>query len=177
MIPLKYIPQSIQVQFNSMVTRLNKDHPELREKVIVTTDRQGLVDKVNELLADPNNIVMAAVTNEEDMARLPHISGERLRALLFKGEPGGLNDFKQVECMLAALRALYNNDAKALIALYELTSGEKFTGNPGELLAAMNDPSALARKITFILKPIPIERQEMLDRLNSRELELIRDSA
>lgn len=172
-IPVELIPYSIRPQFIDMVTRLNQDYPNLKEKIEIVTDRQDLVNRITELASDPNNIVTAALTNENYLSKLPG----GVKALVFKGDTGDLNSFKQIECILAALRALYQDDAKALIRLYEIASGEKFTGDEAGLLGCMNDPTELAHRIIFNLKPISVENKEMLDRLNNRVIELIRQSA
>ncbi len=175
--PLEFIPQSMRMKFYTMVTRLNKNYPDLREKIIITTDRQDLVEKINELIEDPQNIVMAAVTDEKDLARLPHVKGDRLRALLFDSEPGDLESFQQVECVIAALRALYRSDARSLIKLSEYASNQLYSANEKAILENIDNPQALAAIFRIILKPIRVENQEMRDRLNSRLLELIRDAA
>ena len=121
---------------------------------------------------------MVALPNAEDLKRLPQVPEKgRLRALVFKADEGSVNDFRQVECIFAALRALYRGDTDAIKALYKLASGEEFSGNVAEILANLDNPAALAAKIKFNLKSIPIENDEMRERLNNRAIDLIREAA
>jgi carbamoyltransferase len=172
-IPLERIHASLRPQFAHMIYRLNNDHPELCEKIKLVAREDDMADAIRELAADPNNIVTAAMPNAESLKGLP----VGVKALVFKGETGDLDGFKQVECILAALRALDRSDVGALRELYKLSTGEELAVSDQEILAALNDPQELARKIIFNLKPISIENREMRDRLNSRVLELIRQSA
>jgi len=162
-IPLDLIPHSLRSDFAHMIYRLNTDYryKDLKERIEVVEDMENIDKEVRRLASSENNIVMVAVPDEKYLENLP----KGVRGLVFEGEPGDYRSFKQIECILAALRALYLDDAKALIELYEITKGEKFTGTEEDMLAG---------NIKFYLKPITIEDPEDRDRLNKNLLELIR---
>jgi len=165
-IPEGLIPHSIRSQFINMVSNINKDYPDLREKVVVVTNRQDLYDKVNELASDPYNIVDVAVQAKKDLAKLP----PRVKALVFKGR---LSDFRQLEGIIAALRALQQNNGQALIRLYEILTGTQFKGDESAIIDNIEHPEILASIIIFNLKPIEIRNYEDLRKMNKNLLKLI----
>lgn len=169
---VEHIPLSLRSKLIPMVSKLNRKHPELREKIEIV-EGKDLINRVKELVNNSNNIVMTAVADEQylkDLPVLPDSEKYRLRALVFTGD-------SQVECILAALRALYLGDANALRELYELASGNRLAVSDEDILRAINNPQELARKIIFTFKPIRVETQDMQDRLDKRLVDLIREAA
>jgi len=160
-IPEEIIPRSIRANFVNMISDMNRTHPDLREKIKIVTNRQYLHAVIAKLVSDPNNIVDAAVADRKDLEELP----EGIKALVFEGK---LGDFRQLEGILAALRALQQNNTKAIIALYEILTGKLFSGSEKEVLRCIEDPRRLADIIIFDLKPIEAEDYEELN-LNLHE--------
>ncbi len=171
-IPLTLIPQSQyynqRAKFIKFVKQMNKDYPDMREKIRVVTNRQDLAKVVSELANDPNNIVDVALDNEDYIDKLP----DGIPMLVFKPKDGDLGDFRQLEGILASLRALhikdYSQRKEKLSRLHELLTGEA----PKEI-PDIPDPKEFAKHLIFILPPIRIENSEDLKRLNENLLKLI----
>lgn len=159
------IPHAIRNDFRKLVKDMNK-LPRVREKIRVVTGRQDIAAVAAELAADSANIVGVAVTSEDILNALP----KNVKALVFKGEPG---DFRQIEGIIAALRALHGNNIPDLIAVYEILTGNRFNGDIKALLAA-NDPKTLAEAIIFNLKPIEIHDPAILREINEKLLNFLR---
>ncbi len=166
-IPIDLVPESIRSEFVSTINKIDRDYPDLREKIKVVTDRQVLHQVVSELADDSNNVVGVAVKDVDSLKWLP----EGVKALVFEGE---LGDFRHLEGVLAALRALQNNNARALIEIYRILTGSAFLGyTADDILAKINDPEKLADIITFGLTPVEIPDDDYLTELNGRLLEFI----
>ncbi len=169
-IPVELIPAEIASDFIAMNERINKDHPELKEKIKVVTERQELGAVLGKLLEEPGNLVDVAARGKKDLEILP----QGVKALIFKIPDSG---FVNVEGIIAALRALHREDIRALLMLYEDLTGSKFTGYPeSELLKRLNDPEKLAAIIVFNLKPVELYDMEVLKELNEQLLKFIRSA-
>ncbi|MFH1996664.1 MAG: PEP/pyruvate-binding domain-containing protein [Candidatus Omnitrophota bacterium] len=168
-IPTDLIPFSARSQFINMVNKLNRDYPDSREKIKLVTGRQDLGAVVRDLVSAPENIVGVAAPNREDLDALP----EGVRAFVFEGE---LGDFRQLEGILALLRALHQDNVSAIMQLYQVLTGAKFNGNEDDIKNNLANPSRLARIIIFNLRPIEIDDGEELQRLNTNLLKLIRSA-
>jgi len=166
-IPIDRIPLSIRGDFVYMVNYLNRAYPDVREKIKVVTERQDLNDAITGLLNDKNNIVDVAVSCKEDLENIP----KGVKALVFDGK---LGDFRQLEGILAALRALQQENARALINLYEILTGQVFKGSEADIIKYMENPKRLAGIIIFNLKPIEIHTYKDLEELNRTLLAFIR---
>jgi len=177
-IPLRLIPQSPdynqRVKFYEFVkTRLDRLYPNVREKIKIVTDEgdygRNLVDEVTRLAEDKNNIVDVALDSEEYIDKLPDGVG----MLVFKPEGGDLGTFRQLEGILAALRALHIKDyaqrSEKLSALYGLLTGKE----PPNGIPQVSDNKEFARRFQFILPPITIKDGKELQRLNENLLRLI----
>ncbi|MDP3732224.1 MAG: VWA domain-containing protein, partial [Candidatus Omnitrophota bacterium] len=167
-IPEKIIPYPIRSRFIAIANEMNRI-PRIREKIKVVTEKQDLNYIVSKLTNDSNNIVDAAVSKAEELEGLPN----GVKALVFEGE---LGEFRQLEGILAALRALHRNDVRALIKLYELLTGDPFSGSEGDIIKNLNDPKSLAQFILFKLKPIERIRIQDLERLNDNLIKLIQSA-
>lgn len=166
-VPIELVPHSLRSKFYSMIRETNRDYPHVKEKIKIVTEGQDMEEVINELIADPNNIVNAAVGDEEDLEDLP----EGVKALVFEGE---LKNFRQLEGILAALRALYQNDVETLITIYQILTGYSIDDERAdEITANIDDPKALADVIVFYLKPVEIRDTEDLRILNSKLLKFI----
>ena len=166
-IPAELIPLSIRKDFIKMVGDLNRDLPEMREKIRIVTEKQDLTAVTAELAADGNNVVDVAVAGAGQLESLP----EGVKALVFEGE---LGDFRQLEGILAALRALQQDNARALTDLYRILTGKDYTGDEADILKNIADPVALSKVIKFTLLPIRVYDYNALDAMNQRLLQLMR---
>lgn len=164
-IPQELIPYSIRSKFITSVNKMNKI-PRIREKIKVVTERQDFNDEVTRLINDNNNIVDAAVDKIEKLENLP----KGVKALVFEGQ---LGDFRQLEGILAALRAIQQNNTQVLLNLYKMLTGEPFNGTEDDIIKNIEDPMRLARFIIFNLKPIEKLSGEDLKHLNDNLLKLI----
>jgi hypothetical protein len=167
-IPIELIPESIRARFIATINDMNRV-PGIREKIKIVTTRQDVAGEIASLLKDPANTVDAAVANAEALKNLP----QGVKALVFEGETG---DFRQMEGIIAALRALHKNDAASLIKLYEIMTGVKFTGLTQDLYANFTNPQDLAKLIKFTLKPITQIPADELKRLNDAMLSMLRSA-
>jgi len=167
-IPEELVPYSIRSRFIALVNQTNKI-PQIREKIKVVTHQQGLNETVAGLTADANNIVDVALSHRKDLEGLP----AGVKALVFEGE---LGDFRQLEGIIAALRALQSNNSIALIRLYEMLTGESCNAKEEDIVKNIEDPRRLAAYIIFNLKPIAIHDTRVIGDLNKNLLQLIRSA-
>lgn len=171
-IPEDLIPYDIRTQFIALVTKMNKVK-QIHEKIRVVTrkrfERHALSDIVKDLTSDPNNIVDVAARRQEDLIGLP----EGVKALVFAGE---LGDFRQLEGVIAALRAIQQNNVEALVSLYRLLTGSSFSGNAANILKNIEDPIALSCYIRFNLQPVKRLLAEDLRRLNESLLKMLQSA-
>jgi len=168
-IPVSLIPQGYQrTKFIEFVGELNRRYPGARERIRVVTDRQDFRKVVEDLAADPNNIVDVALDDETLIDTL----SKEIKMLVFKPEGGDLGDFRQLEGILAALRALHIEDVaqrnEKLSRLYEL-----LTGKAPQNIPDISDPREFARQFIFVLPPIKVKEYGDLKRLNENLLRLI----
>ena len=159
------IPVSIRGQFINMLQQINRTYPDLREKIVVVTNKQDFRDRVNQLAGDSRNIVDVAVGRKEYLEELP----EGVKGLVFKHS----SNFVQLEGVIAALRALQQDNTQALISLYEMLTGKTFEGNEADITANINNPRILANMIIFNLKKLDIYNSDDLETLNKNLLKLI----
>jgi hypothetical protein len=164
-IPEELIPYSIRSKFIAAVNEMNKI-PRIREKIKIVTERQDFNDEVASLINDNNNIVDVAVDKMEKLKSLP----TGVKALVFEGQ---LGDFRQLEGILAALRAIQQNNVQTLLSLYKMLTGEPFNGTEDDIIKNIENPMRLARFIIFNLKPIEKLSGEDLKHLNDNLLKLI----
>jgi len=173
-IPTDLIPNSFKsLDFIRKVNEIQESLPGLKEKIRFVTNGSNLRRVVEELSQDKNNIVDVAVNNTRDLETIKEFG---VRALVFEGERGGYESFKQLEVIIAALRALERNDTRTLIELHNMFSDEPFSLSEEDLLACLDDPAALAKRITFNLGPVEIKNPSELQELNERLLEFIQSA-
>ncbi|MGB2631190.1 MAG: hypothetical protein WBD24_07340 [Candidatus Omnitrophota bacterium] len=165
-IPAELIPYSVRNDFVAIVSMINRKYPDAREKIKIVTERQDFYATVRDLADDPGNVVDVAVAAREDLAELPKM----VKGLVFSGE---LADFRQLEGIIAALRALQQKEVLDLIKLYMLMTGESFKGNITELQNVLEDSMRLAEFMVFSLGPVRIHNAKELDELNRRLLTFI----
>jgi len=144
------------------------ENQKLRERIRIAT-RKDIKDTVDELSGKPQNIVLAAIQHKEDLVFLP----KGVKALVFTGNDGGAYGFRQIEGIMAALRALERSDAPALARLYGILTGKPFAGKESDILKYIQDPQALAEFIIFNLEPSTAKDGAELKRLNNRLLEFL----
>lgn len=160
------LPIKIRDDFKRMVGEI-EGYPGLREKIKVVKNKD-LLGEIRIKTASENNIVDAAVPDKKYLSNLP----KGVKALVFEGELDVFS-FRQLEGVLAALRALQQEDAQGLITIYEILTGEPFKGSERDIVKYMEDPWSLAKIIIFTLPP-GVKRYEDLVELNRILLEFIR---
>jgi predicted NBD/HSP70 family sugar kinase len=165
-IPKSIVPQTIMGEFGKLA-RWTKNY---RERIVVVDDKD-FIDTVAKLSDDKNNKVLAAVPKEDMLAGLR--SG--VKALVFRSDTEGVYGFRQLEGVIAALRALERSDASALTRIYRILTGSDFSGAEKDILDNIGDPRGLAKFMIFNLKPVPVNYKE-LPVLNRRLLEFIRSA-
>ncbi|MFQ5952260.1 MAG: hypothetical protein ACE5JK_02525 [Candidatus Omnitrophota bacterium] len=165
-IPAKLIPYSIRSEFVAFINEMNQKYPDSREKIKIVTERQDFFATVKDLAGDSANLIDAAVATKDDLRDLP----KSVKALVFEG---ALGDFRQLEGIIAALRALQQEDVEALTDLYMLMTGEEFQGDLHEVAGSIEDPSLLAEFLTFSLSPVKVHNVRELDRLNKEQVRFI----
>jgi thiamine kinase-like enzyme len=142
---------------------------DLSERIVFCSPK-NLERKIRELKKDGKTVVNVALASVKDLSNLP--SG--VRALVFEGEKGKENDFKQIEVVIAALRALHQGDIESLINIHNLLSEEAFDGDEKLLMEYLEDPRKLAEWLTIKLGPITIVNEDELKVLYERTLLFIR---
>lgn len=172
-LPVNLIPQGIdynqRTKFVEFVHRLKRDYPASKEEIRVVTDAQ-LAEVTEHLASNPNYIIDIALSNEGQLARIP----DGVKALIFEAEGGQLGDFRQLEGILAALRALHIKDRAEmrdkLSRIYGLMTGKAISPND---IPDLIDTKQFARLFKFILPPMTIKDKERLRSLNDNLLRLI----
>lgn len=85
---------------------------------------------------------------------------EGVKALVFEGDRGGYKDFKHIEVILAALRALHKGKGGAdiLMGLFEMFPVEALRAGLTEdvLISCIDDPRKLAGVFRLFLDPVHI---------------------
>ena len=164
------IPQSSEYnqrnKFTEFVRDLNRRYPDVREKIEVVTDEQ-LKARVTSHVKD-GDLVDVALGDTGLIDKLP----DSVKMLVFEARDGGLGTFRQLEGILACLRALQIKDPeemrKRLEELYELLTDEK----PPEI-RGISDMRELARKLVFRLPAIDIHDGKALKSLEENLHKLI----
>lgn len=172
-IPLSLVPQNAgynqRNKFIEFVHRINRLYPDIPEKIKIVTEEQDIAAVVAELKADKNAIVDVALDNEADLERIP----QNVDVLIFKPMDGIMGDFRQLEGIIASLRALHIKDAfqrrERLERLYGILTGR----SPQKFPDAVDDPKEFARRFMFILPPITINNTNDLKLFNENMLRLM----
>lgn len=144
------------------------ENMKMRERIKIVK-RKDLESETANLKSSSDNIVLAAVQYKEDLLLLP----KDVKALVFTGADGGAFGFKQLEGVMAALRALYRDDAGSLARLYKILTGSSFAGKEADITKYLSDPKALAEIIVFNLEPSVAKDLEELKHLNEKLLEFL----
>lgn len=173
-IPVSLVPQdpryNQRAKFIEFVHSLNRRYPNATEKIKVVTERQ--MKDLRKIIAyemEHGAIVDVALDNENYIDELP----DGVKALVFESKDGNMGDFRQLEGILASLRALHIEDRSQredkLSMLYRLLTGEE----PPNDIPDINDTREFARRFKFILPPMTIKNKEELRQLNENLLRLI----
>jgi glucosamine-6-phosphate deaminase len=166
-IPESLVPEQIRGEMG----KIARDTDSRRERIRIVPDKE-FVSTLGALSQDKNNVILAAAPDAKVLSSLP----KGVKALVFTGEIGGAFGFRQLEGIIAALRALERGDAAALSRIYRILTGSPFKGSQSDIVANIGDPKMLAMYMTFNLKPIVVEDYTELKRLNTRLLEFIRNA-
>lgn len=155
-----------RAKFVEFINEMNRRYPEAREKIRLVSEKRDIAGVVAELAKDPNNIVDVALDSELAIDNMP----KGIKMLVFRAKDGQMGDFRQLEGILAALRALHIDDfaqRKArLERIYELMTGEH------KDMPDISDLKEFAKAFQFILPPVTIKDKEELKRLNDNLLRL-----
>ncbi|MBF0493997.1 MAG: hypothetical protein HQL28_02560 [Candidatus Omnitrophica bacterium] len=176
------IPLSASNQFEAMVKRMNSvEFKDVREKIIIVP-KKDITFQIDQFLRD-GDMVSAAIqggdsANEmlsgiyESAQSVTGAPGKHARALVFDGNIGSNEEFKQLEIIMTALRALYMGNVKAFREIYKMLPGsfldEGAIANITEEI--LNNPQKLAQIIRFKIEPIKVEE---LKQANEAVLEFI----
>jgi mannose-6-phosphate isomerase-like protein (cupin superfamily) len=149
LVSIDLIPYQMRDEFVSMINDVNRNFPDMKEKIYVLTDRQDAGHMINKLNdeADGACVFDVALADTDNLDNIP----EGVKALVFAGK---LGNFRQLSGMLAALRALQQDEAGSLIKLFEILTGKPFEGTEADILEVINDPKELAKIIIFNLRPV-----------------------
>jgi len=165
LIPIQIVPYSLR----SRLSNLCQDRDSFRERIELVPDGRDIAQVAGDRLSEGNYIVDVAVIHKGTLARLPN----DVNALFFTTRAPVAN-FRQLEAIIAALRAVHTKNARAMIDLYEVLSGERFPGDITQFTGDIfNDPQGLAKLITFELEPISIPDKNRKRDLNDRLFEFI----
>lgn len=182
-IPDNLIPRSVdynqRAEFLKFINQLNRQYPNVREKIkIVTAEQMGNPAAImaairdNEQGAGREAMFDFALASEDDIEKLP----EGVKALVFEAKGGELGDFRQLEGILACLRALNIKDGSEMTAVLSRICAILSWETPGAAGITdddLKDPRAFARRFKMILPAIKIEDGKEIRRLNENLLKLI----
>jgi hypothetical protein len=149
------VPVRMRNKLKNFLEELYRKYPFLRSKEEIRIVRKNNMDMaIADILSrtDRKNIVNIALSDPGDVSGLP----EGVKALVFTGSRP-TDDLIQLEGVLAALRAMQQGDVRELIMVYEYLTGKRFDidrVSVEELTRKITDPFALAKILTFELKPI-----------------------
>ncbi|MDD5633788.1 MAG: hypothetical protein PHW46_00735, partial [Candidatus Omnitrophica bacterium] len=148
------IPLAMRDQFKALLRQMyERDFPDLKEKIVLV-NKDTLEMEILSLMAKGE--VCAAVTREEDLKMIP----TGAQALVFQGDTGGYSSFKQIEGIIAALRALKMHNTTALFELYVLLSGRKYDLEitESELAGLLDNPKKLAEKFMIKMELVEVDK-------------------
>jgi len=167
------IPIDMRQKFERMVFKINRDFPELKEKVILADGFDAINKTVVQLLEkSSDNIIMVGSANHGDIKNLP----VGVLGLVFSSDESGVNNFANVEYIIATLRALYLEDVETLLFLYNIMTGAEFSGSIEDLINNLNNPKKLAKIIQFKLRSVVDEHHKSKRILTGRLFELVNES-
>lgn len=162
------VPAGISGRFIEEMKSLDKNYPYMREHYRVITKEQAkdmgaYISSLKAGMEEGQEIcINAALTDEDLMKTLP----AGVKALVFRGA-NKEDGFRQIEGVVAALRALQREDAGILAELYRLLTGKTLPPSADtDILASINNPEMLAKIIIFDLPRMDSIPVENLNRLN-----------
>ncbi|MCX5679481.1 MAG: glycogen/starch synthase [Candidatus Omnitrophica bacterium] len=178
LVPHEYVGQSKtqRTVFSGVVKRWNDEYPDSSEKIVVVTEEEmrhpeKMIEKIKlrEMELTGRDVLVDIALDDERylddeafMSKMP----KDAKFLVFKAEGGRLGTFRQLEGILAGLRALYINDysqrMEKLSRIYEL-----LTGAPPSRIPDVTDSGRdFARKFIFVLPPIEVRDPQEFATLN-----------
>ncbi|MDD5439585.1 MAG: hypothetical protein PHS37_05305 [Candidatus Omnitrophica bacterium] len=132
------------------------DDGKSRERIRFVKAHETLAQVLEEIHHEHPGAVIDVATN--DYARLAAISDPAIKALVIEGAAG---DFRQIEGLIAALRALHIDRLRVIPTLFHIYAALGATGKTGNenrydtlLKLFETDPREFARKFIYILPPI-----------------------
>jgi len=144
------------------------------ERVYIMNARESIEEamrRVKEEFKCPDAIFDIALSSADHVDRVPVLKGkEEIKMLVFEGE---ISEFRQVEGVMAALRALHLPEIRSIAMLkkmHEILTGTPYSGGlTDDELARLiaEDPKGFAKEFVFILPPAD-ELIDYLDDLNER---------
>jgi hypothetical protein len=166
LIPMEMVPISLIKR--DLVKEIQRGQTGSRE-VIEFVYSHNMAQRMLALSLDTANIVDIALTSRDQLSLVP----SNVKALVFEGEREDMNTFKQLEGVLAALRAIHSGNTDALLSIYAILTGEKYTGDIADLTANLDNPKELAKYIVFHLRPVTVVDIDELRVLNERLIQLL----
>ncbi len=141
------IPVSMRNEFTRVIQKIRKDYPYIREHVRVINDRHlstGIYAFLEKAGYDPDkkDVFMASPTRQA-------LIDSGAEGIVFDGRAE--DEFRHMEGIIAALRALALRDIQILVELYELLTGKPFKGSEQDLVGG---------NVVFEFRPL-----ERLDRV------------
>jgi hypothetical protein len=166
-IPINLIPYEQRTAFMNMAYERNNVYPDAAEKIEVVNERQNLKTRIQGLI-EAGYAVGVALDDKDDIDKLPN----NVKMLVFERLGGRIGNFRQMEGVIAMLRALHIGDVRArnerLSRIYEMLTGESAVNVP-----PTEDPREFARRFIVRLPPIKVEDKEELKKMNERMLALL----
>jgi hypothetical protein len=151
-------------KFRSLLGSIRSRPENFREKIIIGNKGESIEETIARVLKRyPNAKINAAVTDRNKQSEL---SGRNVLSLVFEAEAGPCN-FRQLEGVVAALRALSRDDRETLFEVYHLLTGSPFEGPVAQ------DIGELIKALVFKLPPAEIKNTGDLKRLNENIITFI----
>ncbi|MCX5667267.1 MAG: 6-phosphofructokinase [Candidatus Omnitrophica bacterium] len=162
-------PMLIPEEQAGLATLINKltRGDDFKEKVVIGKGWEPLEDTIAGILKKYPDAIIDVATR--DPAKQAQLEKANILSLVFKPELGECN-FRQLEGIIAALRAVQRNDREALLKIYAILTGIKITESMPE------DIRDLIKRLIFTLPAVEIKDSSELRRLNDNLLEFIRSA-
>jgi len=136
------------------------------ERIWILRNNQSIEDAMLEIRRScPDAVFDVALSSVEHIERVPEQGG--IKMLVFSGKVG---DIRQLEGIIAALRALHRsreNVMPSLLRIYSVMKGAVFKGEIPPL-SVLDDPREFAKRFVFELPPVELISLDDQKKMNDR---------